>query len=369
MIIFRYLVKEVYTTLLAVAGVLLLTFLSNAFIRYLSRAASGKVSGLIVLKIMAIQIPYLLGLLLPVSLFVAFLLAYGRLYADNEMTVLMACGMSQRSLLNKSFTIALLILVLDAFFVFYLSPVLLGYQNHLLVASPQKTLLQTLQPGRFQVANGGKNVFYVEKVSSKKEVVENLFVAQQIKTSKESDIEAWNVLAAEQGYTFTDNATHTEFVVAQKGYRYSGTPGQKNFKIVRFDKYAAKLDDQPKTEINLAESMPTHKLIELYSTNIQAKAELQWRLSLLLAIPLLTFLAVPLSRIKPRQGRYAQLLPAVLIYAIYANMMFVAKNWVETEKVPSYLGMWWLHAALLFLAVIYWTQSSGVFLKLRRRRS
>ncbi|MBY0544759.1 MAG: LptF/LptG family permease, partial [Gammaproteobacteria bacterium] len=142
MIITRYLCKEVLSTLIVVLGILLLIFISNEFVRYLTTAASGKISGMTVLKIMAMQVPLLAGLLLPASLFMGFLLAYGRMYAESEMTVLIACGMSRLSLLRTSLLMATLAIIIDIFLVWYVTPTLLDYKNRLLAVAGPATLIQ-----------------------------------------------------------------------------------------------------------------------------------------------------------------------------------------------------------------------------------
>ena len=58
-------------------------------------------------------------------------------------------------------------------------------------------------------------------------------------------------------------------------------------------------------------------------------AEFQWRLSTPLSALLLALLAIPLSRSKPRQGRYARMLAALVIYAVYFNLLDVGRTWVE----------------------------------------
>jgi len=62
-------------------------------------------------------------------------------------------------------------------------------------------------------------------------------------------------------------------------------------------------------------------------------------------------LAVPLSRSPPRQGRYANLFIAVLIYIVYSNLLGVAQTWVEQGVVPGVFGLWWVHA---LLAILIW---------------
>lgn len=369
MTIFRYLAKEIYSTLAVIAGILLLTFLSNAFVRYLTKAAAGKLSGATVLKIMGTQIPSLLGLLLPVSLFLAFLLAYGRMYVDNEMTVLTACGMSRLQLLKKSLVIATLVIIIDIILVFFVTPPLNSYKDKLLASSPQQTILETIQPGRFQVMNGGQSVFYIQSIDRSTDQLQNIFVAQQDKKTGPDNNEVWNVLSASKGYSQYDATMKEEFVIAKDGYRYFGVPGQKDFRVIQFAEYGARVNNEPKSITQQQASMTNNQLWHLARKDAHARAELEWRISLPLSIPILTLLAVPISRVQPRQGRYAQLLPAIIIYAIYANMMFVAKDWVANAKIPVYLGMWWLHLALLLLALVYWVSLPRLLARVIRRRA
>lgn len=364
MIILRYLAKEVYATISAVAGLLVLTFLANAFIRYLTRAAAGKMSALTVLKIILLQAPNLLGLLLPVSLFISFLLTYGRLYAENEMTALISCGMSQRQLLSKSLLIASIIIILDAFLVFWISPSLSAYQSKLLAVSPELTLLETLQPGRFQVMQNGKLVFYIEKMNPHSNRISHIFIAQQ---ANDSENPPWNVLSAASGFVYTNPKTQAEYVVAQDGYRYMGQAGSKAFKILAFKAYGAKIDTSPQAMTEKEDALPT-KTLWKERHQPRAMAALQWRLSAPFSIPLLTSLAIPLARVQPRQGRYAKLLPGILVYAIYANLMFVSRDWLAHSKISPAIGMWWLHIGLALISSLYWWFSSNRSWRLLKRK-
>ena len=66
---------------------------------------------------------------------------------------------------------------------------------------------------------------------------------------------------------------------------------------------------------------------------------------------LLGLLAVLVSRTSPREGRYARLFGAILIYIIYNNLMGVAQNWLQRGSVSPVLGMWWVHALLSMVII------------------
>ena len=72
-------------------------------------------------------------------------------------------------------------------------------------------------------------------------------------------------------------------------------------------------------------------------------------------------LAVPLSRSRPQEGRYARLGVGVLIYVIYVNAMSVGRVWIEREQVPVWLGLWWVHVALGLLGLLLLMIEAGWF--------
>ncbi len=61
----------------------------------------------------------------------------------------------------------------------------------------------------------------------------------------------------------------------------------------------------------------------------------------------LTLIAVPLSRLRPRQGRYARVGFAILVYFVYSNLLSAAKVWIQKGELSPVLGVWWVHAAAL----------------------
>lgn len=98
-------------------------------------------------------------------------------------------------------------------------------------------------------------------------------------------------------------------------------------------------------------------------------AELQWRLAAPAAIFVLTLLAVPLARSSPREGRYGRLALAVLVYIVFANLLGVARVWVERGVVGAWPGLWWVHALFVVVALaMLWRQEVAYVFRRRRVR-
>jgi len=349
-IINRYLTKEVYLTATAVTTVLLFIFLSNQFVRYLAKAAAGKFPGAVVLKLMMVAMPQLLALLLPLGMYLGLLLTLGRLHADREMTVLSACGYSQGQLTKLMLGVSSFIVLFVAVLMLWMSPKVLGLKREILKTAEAGSMIETLMPGRFQASSDGKQVYYVESISRDKKRLENVFMAEQSDSPDVKGKKTWDVMSAKGGYQYTDEITHERFVVASNGNRYLGVPGQKEFHMIQFEKYGLRLSAHKTKFTRKHNAMPTKELIKNYGKHPKFAAELQWRLSVPLSVWVLILLAIPLSSVSPRQGKYAKLLPAILIYIFYVNLMIVAQDWVEDGKVPTWIGVWWVHAVFLGLA-------------------
>lgn len=353
-IITRYLMKEVITTLLGVTLVLLLIFLSHLLVRYLGSAASGKIAANIVLQLMGLEIPYLLALLLPIGLYLGIILAYGRLYAESEMPVLQACGLGVGRLLMITMLLAIGIASLVCLLMLWLNPIIATTKSDVLAKGlAQDNILDRLQAGRFQVMNDGKRVVYVERISRDRRSAHNIFIAEeQTKTTPSATLSnPWTVVSASRGYQRKEAATQEHFIVSAEGYRYDGIPGQNDYKITQFREYAVRIPEVALgSKRQEEEAIPTRELWQNYQ-NADLAAELQWRLSIGILTLVLILLAVPLSRIRPRQGRYSHLFPAILIYIVYINLLFVSRNWVEEKIIPISLGMWWIHILFAVLGI------------------
>ena len=64
---------------------------------------------------------------------------------------------------------------------------------------------------------------------------------------------------------------------------------------------------------------------------------------MLLLIPVIALIAVPMSRVSPRQGRFTKLLPAVLVYIGYfISLEFCRDRMADGDLSPAF-GLWWVH--------------------------
>jgi len=358
MIVSRYLAKEVYSTLLATASILLVIFFSNQVIRYLRDAAAGELAGHDVVLLLLLQLPHLLALLLPLSLFLAILLAYGRLYADNEMTVLFCSGMSPLKLLDVTVRFSFVIVVIVAFLSLWVDPRVSRYSEEIL-AGNTASILEVLVPNKFQPLNKSKWMVYVGKTSKDKRKLEGVFAAEQLNISSVDKLHAVGIVFAKSGYKMIDKTSNGAYLVLTDGYRYEGIPGKKDFKITKYSEYGIKLGQ--KYGSNVSSSGEDTRLTSWLWKNRHdslAAAELMWRISLPINAFILALLGVALSKIKPKHGRYAKVVPAACCYIVYAQLIFLSRAWIKKGLVPLSLNMWWVHALMLVLVFLIFMRQS-----------
>ena len=166
------------------------------------------------------------------------------------------------------------------------------------------------------------------------------------------------VLVAESGrQEIQDDGSR--YLILENGYRYDGEPGEADYRAIQYDTYGVLL---PKPEVaieaNEREAIPTRDLFG--SDDPVLQAELQWRLSLPLLVFVVTLLAVPLSKVNPRQGRFLKLLPAIFLYMAYLGLLIAARGALDKGRLPTGLGLWGVHGIFLAigLLLLYWERLS-----------
>lgn len=358
MIIFRYLSKQILQIMLAVTLMLLVVALTSRFIQYLAQAVAGDFSSDVLFFLILYRLPDFLMVILPLALFLGILLAYGRMYAENEMIILLGSGYSELRLLLTTFGCTGFAMLFVAVLSLVLAPWGLRNIEQIKQDQEQLTEIDLIVPGQFQIFADGERVTYVERTSNRASgipsgsgrILQNVFVA----VSDSSDGKGENfprILLADSARAEFDAETGARFMRLENVVQYDGVPGRAQFNVGQFDSQALLLPEPVNYEPILEEaSLRTSEL--LASAEVAHSAELQWRLSMILLIPVITLIAVPLSRVNPRQGQYSKLITAALLYAAYFILLQFAKEQIAVGGTVAGLGIWWVH--ILFM-VIGWS--------------
>lgn len=332
MILSRYLNREVLTSTTAILGVLFAIFMSQRIVKYLAQAAAGDISGTMVWQMVGLYSPVLIGFLLPLAFFLGCLLAFSRLYVDSEMAVLRSVGVSERFLIKMLMPAALIIALVGGAVTLWLSPQANELTYQIRDEHASKLELSMLTPGHFQVFQEGEGVVYADS-SERSTQLGNFFLAEMPSETNPNT----RIISAQSAERFYDESIDKNFLQLNDGHVYELDENQQISKITQFESYFARLDAE--RSIVSRRKISATSTPELWNTADGASwAELHWRLAVPISVPLFMFLAIPLSRVRPREGKFAKMLPALMVYIGYIVLIVVFRRALESEQIPGWIG-------------------------------
>ena len=329
MIVFRYLARDVLVTTVVVAAILFLIITSSRLIGYLGDTASGELSSSVILELVAYRSPKVLELLLPLGLFLGVLLSYGRLYLESEMVVLKACGIGRLRIVAFTMGPALLISLLVGVVSLYLTPAGIYEAKRVAAEQRNRSDLDMLVPGVFQTQKNKNQVSYARQLDEQGHL-NDLFVS-----GSDTQGNPYVLVAEEAEQRFIEN--QGRFLVFKDGHRYVFPDKGLGLQELSYNEYALKIDEPViRNRINHLDAIPTSAL--LGSDRSDYISRLHWRLSLPFLPLIVILLAIPLAKTSPRQGRYAKLIPAILLYQFYVAGLTGARSLIEQGDV----GVWFI---------------------------
>jgi lipopolysaccharide export system permease protein len=336
----RYLLREVTVTFIAVTGVLLAILMSNQMARVLGQAAQGGFPGSVVISLIGLMTLQQLTILVPIGLFLSIVLALGRLYHESEMTAMSACGVGTARIYRPIAVLTAVVVAVLALLSFRVVPAAFQRGQQIRVEALRTAQFGALEAGRFRTFAGGDAVFYAEKVRRSGHL-EGVFVQRRVGERVE-------IAVAERAEQRGAGQAEQLFVL-HDGRRYEGVPGSPEWRVVEFREHGIPVRlPEMKAKRERQELKPTRAL--LGSNSSADRAELAWRTAVPVMALVLMVLAVPLARLRPRQGRFARVGLAVLAYFLYSNLAAAMRVWIEKDDPAGALGMWWVHLPPLLLA-------------------
>jgi len=337
--------------MLAILVVVLAVFLLGRASDLLADAVEGSLPGNTVFVLLGLRTLMALPSLLPVTLYLGVLFGLGRLHQDLEITAMQACGVSERRI-NW--------IVARFAFVFALVVALLSFPIRPWAAERFETLkrqavatagLADIAPGRFySMSNGGEQVVFAgARSSSDPRFVEDVFV-QRRRGNKLS------VLVAKRAIESRDEEAGFRFLTLFDGYRYDLDRAGLSEEITGYEQLVLRTPlDASGEDDDEAKWSTAGQLFA--SADRRDQAELQWRFAMPLSALLLSLLAIPLGRIKPREGKYARFGAAIVIYVAYRYLLGTAKSWVADGTLAVFPGLWAVHGLCMLL--IFFLFSDG----------
>lgn len=331
----KYLIREVSKPSAVVCGILVVLFAGYSWVTFLSKAVNALLPVDMMLGLIALKVGIALEVLLPISLYFGVILGLGRLYTDSEMKALMACGINPYRILLTVFALSCLVAVLVSIFSLYLRPLAYEQSYRLRAIGEAGFRISNLNAGHFYERHNGSLVFFAEEIDQRQQTLSGVF----IQSEHGDDIQ---IFSAQEAQERLDPQSGVPIPVLFNGFEYKLTREGEIKHVAGFSRLAI-YPQEPEAEYK-RKAEPTQNL--LHSDSRRDIAELQWRFSTPFSAILMGLLGVPLSRASPRQGKYAKIFIATIIFAVYYFTGLLIKTLVEQGMLPLFPGLWWTVLAL-----------------------
>jgi lipopolysaccharide export system permease protein len=341
-----------------VAVVLLIIFVGYSLSRFLTQADAGLLNTGEVVRLTLLKVLIALEVLLPIALFFGLMLGLGTLHNDSEIIAMQASGISESRMIRPVATLAIPLALVIASLSIYVRPWAYTQTYQILSIAEASSDIDRIKAGQFyltrkEAVESGETglsgedqerAIFVEKISAD-QALEHVFIRTRI--GKELQI-----VSAQTG-DFIEQPGAQYHLLELKNARIFKRVDDGPDLFARIDHFTMNVtNEQPEPPGYKVKSIATAKLAS--SGKPKDRAEYQWRISTPITTLLLALLAVPLSRSRPRQGRFARLLFALVIYAAYYNLMGVSETWVKQQVITN---IWWaplLLALVVILAYMPW---------------
>ena len=354
MILRRYMTQQVAANTAIVLLFLMALMLGGRLIRYFGIAAEGRLDVGLLFAIIGYNIPTFLELILPLSFFIALMLVLGRMYVEQEMSVLFASGISRGRLTR------LMIPLITGLFVFQMGislwakPWGLSNSEHIWQTQSLGSLLDLVRPKTF--ISSGNYHLYVDEFDKEKRELKNIYVVQQ-QTDKSGKIAKNDVIiTATRAYQVPSKDTDSSMQLDLfQGRRYELGTNNAKYNQASFEKYRITLEkpaSEKITETNV-ETQTTAKLLA-NTQKPEVKAELGYRFTMPWLIIIAAMLATPLAQVRPRQGRWLRLVPSVLIFASCAISIISLRTAIGKERISEYAYIWLIVGFIAFALLLNW---------------
>ena len=352
MIIHRYVTREIAWPTVFIGLLLTLLFVGYSSTRHLAEAVELGIPYADAFQLIGYETLIAVEMLLPMALFLAVVIGIGRLHADHEVIALYNAGMSEFAIFKIVGVFSLLVALIVGILSVYARPWAYEYIYHMKAQSKDDFDLDKIKPEHFysiEKDDDSSFLIYADTVEPNQNRLNNVFFSTQNQQRTQA-------IHAEYAIRPENQPGEPRLLTFYNGYSYDLDQRKPVDLVLHFKTLTLPIGEVDNSVGYKAKSAQTFTLSQ--STTPKDRAEFQWRLTRPLATIFLACLAVPLSRTKPRQGRYAKAVWAVVLYAIYFNLTGVAKSWLKDGVVGPVPGLWWPEIILGIAVLVLMTWPS-----------
>jgi lipopolysaccharide export system permease protein len=329
MILNRYFLKDIFLYTAAVSFIFLLIVVSSRSIQYLEQAAVGEINPEVVAWVILYRLPEFFQLILPLSFFLSLVLTVGKFSANNELNIYEQNGFTVRRLIAISLIPASLVAVVSMCLSIWISPESNIRASQLLEEQSFQDKFRSIQPGSFHRLNEDL-LIYAKKREGR--ILKSVF----IQTNPKKQTNTGTIVTADSASL---DITNPNILLLNEGNLYFK---QKDYQSSRMS--------FEELQMNI-EASPPIKVLDKITEKTSIQSKFQWSISLGLMSLIAVLLAIPVSKVPPREGRYKRVLPAVFIFIFYLGLLITIRGWLETGIIQAFPGMYSVHLIFMVLGL------------------
>ncbi|MDM0013364.1 LPS export ABC transporter permease LptF [Variovorax sp. J22P168] len=336
--------KELSRSFGATLVVLVTIVMTMMLIRTLGLASKGSVNPSEVFLVMTYTVLGYMPTILSLCLFIAIVGTLSRMYRDSEMVIWFSSGRGLANFARPLFRFAWPILLLIAVFSLVGWPWANSQTLNMRQRYEQRSDIERVSPGEFRESAGRLRVFFIDKDAPDSATANNVFIS-----SVERNLRI--VTSAKSGRM--EDINGIRYLMLGNGQRIEQPLQPTGIKISEFETYGARVGGRAVDSLDATPVRARSTLTLLRDPNAVNRAELAWRIGLLLAGANFVLLALTLSSVNPRVSRSGNLLFALFAFVVYFNLLNLGQNWIASGRFSMLGFMALLHGGMLLLGLLW----------------
>lgn len=348
MILTKYILKEIFKNQLIILIILVLVCICQKLIKLVG--LDHHISIYSILLYLVLNIPELIKLIIPFSVFLSVIITFYRLHIHNEILIMYSCGINKSFFIQKILLYSLTVTLIAFINLSWLSPYCIQYQYHILFEIKKNIYSNKLSEKKFYFFSDKTLVLFIDNIYNT--TFQNVCI---IKKRKNKNQNTFSILIAQEGNLYHNHKILKSFVLKSGTYfeiPYNQTINS-NIYVTNFSQYHIPLDYQSNMPLNIIHNTVDNMSInQLWrSSTTAAQIEFNWRLTLLISICILPIIAV-LFMAEISYNYLPSFILAIIVYTFFFLLQILLKSYTILHGVQHIVWMWLINFIYFIITLL-----------------
>jgi lipopolysaccharide export system permease protein len=278
---------------------------------------------------MSAYIPQFVPPIINIAVFLSVMLCFGKFFANNEMFVTLACGVTWGQVIKYTMKPILVFATIAVVISLFISPYGNRTFENVSTSIRLDAILDSLQDGKVITPPAPYNdtVLYID--SKKGNQWKNIFLFKQPHGQS-----IYNIVSAPEGEQITQKYGLDIILTNANFYTFNEKTNETTAGSARHLTYSVYNNTSTDPNITIKGKSVTKLIVAFISGSALDGIELLLRTNVFFVVLVSGLLALSMCRIAPRRNKYSKLLPAVIVFAIYLSSSMVLETYIGNRTLP-----------------------------------